>query len=805
MVKNYLKIALRNLIKYKAYSLINILGLAIGISACLLILLYVKDELSYDLHHKKVERIYRICAKAELGNNKLNLAVTSAPMGAALVQDYPEVENYVRIAPSQNMLIRYGDKVFTENRFLWADSMLFDVFTIPIIKGDPKTALTEPHTIVLTQSAAKKYFGNEDPIDKNLTFENGRLYKVTAVIEDCKPNSHFHYDMISSMSTLEGSRNTFWISNNFYTYVLFKEGYPPEQFNEKLPDVVEKYVGPQMAQALGVSFDKLSELGNSYEFIMQPLKDIHLKSALDYEIEPNGNIEYVYIFSIIAVFILIIACINFMNLATARSSMRSREVGIRKVLGSNIYQLVRQFLTESVLLSTISMLLAVMFVELLLPLFNQLSGKNLETAYFTNWTSLPLLAAIALLVGVIAGSYPAFYLSHFQPIEVLKGKSSSGKKSAWLRSGLVVFQFSISIILFIGTIVVYTQLGFVREKRLGFDKEHVLVIERSWALEQKAESFRNELMSNPNIVSVGNTGSMPGQIYGQTVFQPEERPIESKYPLSVSVSGYEFAKTLGIEMADGRYFSKEFPSDSMSIVINETAVRLMELKDPVGKRLLMIGPTPEESIAFTIAGVVKDFHFESLHQAIRPLVIFLRADDNAYTCIRLKPGEIAKSVSFIESKWKSFVPDKPFIYYFLDENFDRLYRTEERTGEIFTVFSVLAIFIACLGLFGLAAFTAERRSKEIGIRKVLGASTPTIVYLLSKDFTKWVLIANIIAWPVAYYITTSWLEQFAYRVTPALTTFVLAGLLALFIAITTVSFQAIKVAIANPVDALRNE
>ncbi|QQS35418.1 MAG: ABC transporter permease [Ignavibacteriales bacterium] len=805
MIQNYLKIAFRNLIKFKAYSLINILGLATGTTACLLILLYVQDELSFDLHHKNVDRIYRVYADAMLGNNKLNFAVSSAPMGAALVQDYPEVENYVRLQPSQNMLIRYEDKVFTENRFLWADSTLFDVFTIPVIEGDPKTALTQPHYLVLTESSAKKYFGEEDPIEKNLIFENGQLYKVTAVVEDCKPNSHFHYDMIASMTTLEHSRSTYWISNNFYTYVLFKEGYPAGEFEKKLPDVVKKYVGPQMAQAMGVSFEKLEELGNKYDLHIQALKDIHLKSALDYELEPNGNIEYVYIFSIIAVFILLIACINFMNLATARSSMRSKEVGIRKVLGSNIYQLVRQFLTESVLLSSISVILAVTFVELLLPLFNQVSGKELETAYFTDWNSIPMLLLIAVIVGIIAGSYPAFYLSHFQPIEVLKGKSGSGKKSSWLRSGLVVFQFSISIILFVGTIVVYNQLNFVREKRLGFDKEHVLVIERSWGLESKAESFRNELLNNPNIISASNSGSMPGEIYGQTVFQPEDKPAESKFPLSTSVSGYGFDKTLGIELSEGRYFSKEFPSDTSAIIINETAVKLMNLTDPVGKRLLLLGPTPEESIPFTIIGVVKDFHFESLHQSIRPLTIFFRSTENAYTCVRLKPGDIAKTVSFIESKWEEFVPDKPFIYYFLDESFDQLYRTEQRTGEIFTAFSVLAIFIACLGLFGLAAFTAERRSKEIGIRKVLGATTPTIVYLLSKDFTRWVLLANIIAWPVAYYITTSWLEQFAYRISPNVTMFIIAGLLALLIAISTVSYQAIKVAVSNPVDALRNE
>jgi len=803
MFKNYFKIAFRNLIRFKAYSLINVWGLAIGIAACILILLFVRDELSYDKHNVNADRIYRVHTVGKLLGNELNMAVSPAPLGETLVSDFPEVIQSARLNYNANMLIRYKDNVFNETRFFWADSTIFDVFTMPFIQGNPETALSEPHTIVLTETLAKKYFGNEDPMDKIMNMEDGTPYTVRGVIKDCLPNSHFRYDMFASLSSWGGAeRNTFWVSNSFYTYILLKEGASASELQNKLPEFAAKYAGPQLQELLGITFDEAKKRGYNYEFIMQPLLGIHLNSHLDYEIEPNSDIRYVYIFSIIAAFILLIACINFMNLTTARSSIRSKEVGIRKVLGSSKAKLIKQFLTESILLTFFAVLITIVLVEIFLPSFSRLAGKNLYTDYFNNPIAVPALIVTILIVGFLAGSYPAFFLSKFQPVKVLKGKLSDSKNS-WLRSGLVVFQFAITIVLFICTFIVYNQMQFVQDKRLGFNKEHVLVIQRAWALEDHSQAFKDELIKSTKIVSASNTDNLPGKQFGQTVFKPEDAPLSQQYPLAVMSTDYDFAKTLGLEISDGRYFSREITTDTMGIILNESAVKFMELKDPVGKRLEL--PNPGSTRLFTIVGVLKDFHYESLHQRIRPLAIFLNSGQTAFLPIRMRAKNISETVSYIEEQWKKFVPGKPFEYFFLDEDFNRLYQSEQKTGQIFTTFSVLAIFIACLGLLGLTIFTVERRIKEIGIRKVLGASVSTIVFLVSKEFLKWVLIANLIAWPVAYYFMSNWLENFAYKTEINVWLFILSAFIALLIALLTVSSQTIKAATMNPVKSLRYE
>jgi len=803
MLKNYFKIAFRNLIRFKAYSLINIFGLAIGIASCIIILLFVSDELSYDKHNEKAEQIYRVHTRGKLLGNELNMAVSPTPLGETMVNDFPEVINSARLSYNANMLIRYNDNVFNETRFFWADSTIFEVFTMQFIQGDPKTALDEPHTLVITESLAKKYFGKEDPMDKIMNMEDGTAYTVSGVIKDCPTNSHFRYDLFASLSSWGGGeRNTYWVSNNFYTYILLKEGASGTGLQKKLPEFAKKYAGPQLQQLLGITYDEAKTRGYVYEFLMQPLLDIHLNSHLDYEIEPNSDIRYVYIFSIIAVFILVIACINFMNLTTARSSTRSKEVGIRKVLGSNKAKLVKQFLTESILLAFFAVLIAIVLVEILLPAFSQLSGKDLQTNYFNNLLAVPALIITVVFVGFLAGIYPAFFLSSFQPVKVLKGKPNEGRKSL-LRSGLVVFQFAITIILFACTLVVFNQMKFIQEKKLGFDKEHVLVIQRAWALENHAKAFKDELLQNSKIISASNTDNLPGKLFGQTVFKPEDAPLSQQYPLAIMSTDYSFSKTLGLEISDGRYFSEESTTDSTAIILNESAVKFMDMKDPLGKRIVL--PDDNQGRFFTIIGVLKDFHYESLHQHIRPLAVFLNRGQTAYLPIRIRPNDISKTLSFIETQWKKFVPGKPFEFFFLDEDFDKLYQSEQKTGQIFTAFSVLAIFIACLGLFGLTAFTVERRIKEIGIRKVLGASISTIVFLISKEFLKWVLIANLIAWPVAYYFMNNWLENFAYRTEITFWVFIFSGVIALIIALFTVSSQTIKAATANPVKSLRYE
>ncbi|RPI73268.1 MAG: FtsX-like permease family protein, partial [Ignavibacteriales bacterium] len=522
MFKSNFKIAFRNLVRFKAYSLINILGLAIGIASCIIILIFVNDELSYDKHHEKADRIYRVHTRGKLLGNELNMAVSPAPLGETMVNDFPEVIQSTRMGYNANMLIRYNENVFNETRFFWVDSTIFEVFTIPFIQGDPNTALDQPHTIVLTETLARKYFGNEDPMEKVMNMEDGTPYTVKGVVKDCPPNSHFHYDMFASLSSWGGSeRNSFWISNNFYTYIVLEKGAAGSDLQKKLPAFAKKYAGPQLQEMLGITYDEARDKGYVYEFIMQPLTDIHLHSHLDYEIEPNSDIRYVYIFSIIAVFVLLIACINFMNLTTARSSTRSKEVGIRKVLGSNRTRLIKQFLTESTLLAFFAVLLAIVLVEISLPAFSNLAGKELQTNYLDNWMVIPALILTTFFVGFIAGSYPAFFLSSFKPVKVLKGKPNEGRRN-WLRSGLVVFQFAITIILFVCTFIVSSQMKYIQEKKLGFERDHVLVIQRAWALEDHAETFKDELRKNSNILNASNTDNLPGRLFGQTIFKPED-------------------------------------------------------------------------------------------------------------------------------------------------------------------------------------------------------------------------------------------------------------------------------------------
>jgi len=808
MLKSYLKTALRNLKNQWSYSLINVSGLAIGMVCCFLILLFVKDELSYDKYHEKSDRIYRVVVKGRIGNDDLNMVFSCAPMAQAILSDFPEVEQAARLRQRWNeVLVRYEDKIFNESRIYFADSTVFDVFTIPFIQGDPKTALTLSNSVVLTQSIAQKYFGDENPLGKIFTVEGTTEFRVTGVAEDMPHNSHFHFNFLTSLSTSSDSRSTIWLNNNYYTYIVLPENYPQEQLEAKFPDMVLKYVGPQAQAALGISVDEFFASGQSYGYFLQPLTDIHLHSDLDFEMEPNGNILYVYIFSVIAVFIILIACINFMNLATARSGSRAKEVGIRKVVGSYRSQLVRQFLSESVLLSLIAFLLAGILVEVLLPYFNNLSGKQLTSAYFSSWFILPGFFAVALFVGILSGSYPAFFLAAFKPVNVLKGNLKTGMRGSLLRSILVVFQFSISIILFIGTIIIYNQLEYVNSKDLGFDKNNVVVIQRAWALGQQVEAFKNEVVQHTGVINLSVSNSLPGRNLGNSVYQAEGAPSGEIFTLWNFRADYDFLETLRLEMAEGRYYERNMSTDSSSaVVLNESAVAALGLSEPVGKNVIAVAPTPDRNEIYTVIGVVKNFHFESLHQEVRPLAIrILPRGGGSYLSVRVRAEDEAEMLSFLEEKWKSFVPGQPFEYFFLDEQFDSLYRTEQRTGQLVTTLSILAIFIASLGLFGLASFTSEQRTKEIGIRKTFGASVPNITIRLVKEFTKWVVVASVLAGPISYLIMKNWLENFAYRVPIGIWVFLFSAVLAFVIAVITVSYQSIKAAVANPVNSLRYE
>ncbi|MFC2136219.1 ABC transporter permease [Bacteroidota bacterium] len=810
MIKNYFKIALRNLLKYKGFSFINITGLAIGIACCIIILLFVQNEISYDTHFANSDRIYRMVLDGKLGENEFKLAVSASPLAETMLRDFPEIENSARMFKAGFPVIRYEDKVFSEERYYWADSNFFDVFQLQFIYGDPNTALKDPNSVVITESTAKKYFGDENPMGKYLNSDNRNDYLITGVIRDIPENSHFHFDFVGSLARYPGlSENTSFLGNNVYTYVLLKDSDSLERLSGKLQEGLRKYLAPQVLEATGVSWEDHEKAGTRYEYTPQPIEDIHLYSHLDYEIETNSDVTYVYFFTIIAFLILGIACINFMNLSTAKSSGRAKEVGIRKTVGSNIRQLITQFLAESVVMSLIAVIFAVIIVQLLLPMFNELAGKDLVMNYFGSFWVIPSLILLAVLVGIFAGSYPAFFLASFKPVAVLGGNVKRGAKGKALRSGLVILQFSVSIVLFIGMFIISDQLQYIQNRNLGFNKDQLIIIHKTDDIGRFMQSFKNDLSSHSSIISVSNSGTLPGLIFGSNAFTKKEGSSEDLRNIMTMFADYDFADTFELEMIEGRYYSRERVVDTLtSIVINEETARVFGLEKPyVGQQIVRMGNTPETSPVYDIIGVVKDFNFESLHSEIRPLAIglFNSRGFGRYVSVRVNTMDLRNTLSYIEDSWGKYAGNQTFEYTFFDEDFAKLYASEERTGKLFTSFSILAIFIACLGLFGLAAFTAEQRTKEIGIRKALGANIGTILLLLTKEFTKWVLIANVIAWPIAFYVMNNWLEDFAFRIELSLWTFILSGAVALIIAIVTVSSQAFKAAVANPVNSLRYE
>lgn len=808
MLKNYFKIAVRNILRNKLYSSINILGLAVGIASCLAILSFVRNEFSYDRFNRHADQIYRAAFIATFNGREIKSAMSPAPMGATIQHDMPEVLAYTRLHYEGSCIIRYDRKTFVEQKFLWADSTLFDVFTLPFVAGNPKTALVQPNTVVITETTALKYFGKENPIGKVLNMDKSTDYIITGIIKDIPEASHFHADFIASLTSERDSRNPNWMSNNYYTYFLLKKGTDPAKFNRKLDDEIVTHADPQLKAVTGVSMNEFLAAGNKVGFLLQPLTAIHLHSHLDYELEPNGNLSTVYIFSAIALAILLIACINFVNLATARSEKRAKEVGIRKTLGSPRSRLVWQFMAESVLMSGTAVILAVAIMEFALPAFSNIADKNLTLGLLPNPWMIPALIGLAIVIGIIAGSYPAFYLSSFDAIDVLKSEKRKGGREFFLRNSLVVFQFAISIVLFIGTLIIYDQLNYVQTKYLGFDKEECVVIYRTDDLAGQIQSFEQELKQNKDIISITNSSAIPGNQYSDSGFWLEGTGADKLVDLRTMQSDFDFAKTYKLQMAAGRFFSKEHPSDTGAVVVNQEVERAFGVKNIVGKYLVLPGETKTDQKSFEVVGVLKDFNYNSLHEPIRPLVIRLRKETdapNSFVTVRLAPGNHLSTISYIENAWKKYAGNEEFNFSFLDVNLQRLYSVDQRTNKIAGAFSILAIFIACLGLLGLAAFITEQRTKEIGIRKVLGASVPEIIMLLSSQFAKWVLIANIIAWPVAYYIMNNWLTGFAYRVNINLWFFIAAGVIALLVAILTVSSQAIKAATANPVKSMRYE
>ncbi len=807
MIRNYIKVALRNLWKNKGYSAINIIGLSAGLATCLLILLYVWDELSYDKFNEKADRIYRVDSDIKFGGTDMKLSVSSDPMGATLKRDYPQVEQFTRIYASEgSKLIKKGTEFINEPKIAYVDSTFFDVFSFPLVNGNAKTALNDPNTCVISQSGAKKYFGTEDVIGKVIETSEKVSFKITALMKDMPSNSHFNYDILLSMDNVDYQFGNY-LSHNFTTYIVLQKGTDPGIFKSRFRDILNKYVIPQAQAFMNIkSMDEFEKSGNHLEYHLMPLKKIHLYSARFPELAPNGDIQNVYIFSAVALFILLIACINFMNLSTARSSNRAKEVGIRKVLGTERKTLIGQFLTESTLVAFIALFIALVITFLILPFFNDVSNKSLQFSNLFDKKFVPLLLLIPLAVGIVAGSYPAFYLSSFQPITVLKGKLASGFKKSSLRSTLVVIQFSTTIILIIATIVVYSQLNYIQSRKLGYNKNQVLIINNTYALGQQAKVFSSEISGYSGINNASLSSFLPVESSSRSDnTYSKEAVMDSKTGLNMQTWDVDevYLKTLGMELVRGRNFSKEFTTDSSATMINETTATLLGYDDPIGK-ILYFSDDNRQLKPLTIIGVVKNFHFESLRQEVGPLCFRLRRSTGS-AIFRINTTDVKSLVAKVESTWKKMAPGMPFSYRFLDEAFDQMYRTEQRTGKLAMAFAILAILIACMGLFGLATYAAEQRIKEIGIRKVLGASVNNIVEMLSRDFLILVLVSSIIAFPLAWWAMHSWLQDFAYRIAIPWWVFLLAGVIALLIALATISFQAIRAAVSNPVKALRSE
>ncbi|GHA54030.1 ABC transporter permease [Pontibacter akesuensis] len=797
MLQNYFKITIRNLMRNKVYSAINIVGLAIGVASCLLIFLYVQDELSYESHFDKADRIVRIAGEIEHEGQVNKFALSAPVLAPNLLKNFPELEHVTQLLSAGKQTIWYKDKSFTEDKLIFADSSFFDVFSYELVAGNPASALDEPQTMVVSEEMAQKYFGGaEEAMGKVLKFSRDP-YRVTGVFRN-EGHSHIQASGFLARSTFDKQRqdvldgNNHWFNMSRYTYALLSNEAQIQPLQEKLHTFAETDVTPWI---------KENNLSASMKFVLQPLKSIHFNTTYEADLSPAGNITYIYIFAAVAVFLLLIASINYMNLATARSAKRAKEVGLRKVVGAYRSQIISQFIGESLLITLLAVILALALTQIMIPVFNSLTDKQFDSAFFLQTEVLLALLAIVVFIGVVAGSYPAIFLSGFKPIDVLKTDKAPKGGSATLRKTLVVLQFAISLIMIVGTIVVFSQMHFLKNRDLGFNKEQVLVIDiptGDSTLVKQLPSIKNELLRNPSIEHVSNSDDIPAESLSNLLVFAEKDGQTLQNTMNVMFVDYDFLDAMGIELQQGRNYSKDFGTDLKgALLINEAAAKKMEWQEPLGKRLEVIDWDAK------VIGVVKDFHTTSLHSNVEPLILALRPSSPGYLLVRIKPQDMASTISFIESKWRAFDPKHPMEYFFMDDHFDAQYRAEEKMLTVFGYFAGLTILIACLGLFGLASYTAEQRTKEIGIRKVLGSSNGSIVMLLSKDFALLVLIAIVLASPVAWYGMHKWLQDFAYRIDLSWWMFALAAVAALVIALATVSFQALKAALLDPVKAMR--
>ncbi|MGS2764774.1 ABC transporter permease [Sinomicrobium sp. M5D2P9] len=803
MIKNNFKIAWRNILKNKGVFLLNILGLAIGITSCLLLALFITEELSYDKFNEKSDRIARVVFRGKVGGEIMKEAVVMAPVAQTLKEEFPEVTDATRIRRIGTPKISYENTVYRNSRFAYADPDFFEIFTLPVVRGNAKNPLGEPNSIVLTRDEAHKYFGDTDPIGKELFVgEDREPFRVTAIIENVPENSHFHFDMFASMLGYAPAKGTSWTKSDFFTYLLLNKDADIRSVEKKLPSVVENHMGPQLKDEIGMSFADFTK-DNQIGLFLQPLTEIHLNSdfASASELEQGGDIKYIYIFGAVGIFMLCIACINFMNLSTATAAKRAKEVGIRKVLGSEKRQLVYQFLTESFIATCIAAGIGILVVILVLPLFNNLSGKAIGLSFLLQYRVWFFLLVMITGISIAAGAYPAFVLSSFAPINALKSKFFTGKGTKNLRNGLVVFQFVVSAGLIFATLVVGRQMSYIQHKNIGYDREQILVLKDAYLLGNNETAFKNEILKDPRVQHITTSAYLPA---GPSNNSMSGVFLDGNYQRRMFYYDVDenYLPVMGMELVAGRNFSEDFGRDSLKVIINETAMEILGFKDdPIGKTL--VKDTDNGGEELTVIGVVKDFHFKSLHQRIAPLI--LRNNPYGGLILRTTVADMSGLIESIRGTWNTFDSGEPFTYAILDDSFRETYRAEQKMGDILRIFAILTIFVACLGLFGLVTFTTEQRLKEIGIRKVLGSTVPQIVALLSKDFLKLILLSFVIAFPIGYYFMDRWLRDFSYRTNIAWWIFVLAAFITMLIAVITISFRSIKAALENPVKSLKTE
>ena len=806
MFTNLLKHSLRSFKRQRSYIIINILGLSIGIACSLLIGLYVVNEASYDKYNIKKDRIFRVILNGKIGGQEVTVSSTPAIMGSTLVKEFPEVEDFLRMNGQGPTVLEYNHQQFTEDHVVEADSSFFNFFSVPVLKGDPKNLLNASHRVVLSESTAKRIFGNENPIDKPIRIGSDTVrFIITGVMADIPQNSHFEANLLRSFMTNPRSKETVWMSNSFSTYLLLKPNSSYKSVDSKFPELVKKYAGPEIQQYIGISLDEFVNKGNKYRFYLQKLTDIHLDTTVQQDFKASADPKFLKIFGGIAILIVIIAAINFMNLSTAQATRRAKEVGIKKVAGSTRRSLIIQFLLESFMLSLISLLFAIIFIKGSLPYFNNLLGTSLKLELLASWQTIPALVLFSIFVGILSGSYPALFLSSFNPYEVLKGSRVNSTQNGRLRRILVVFQFAVSILLIIGTMIMYRQINYMLNKDVGFNKEQLIVINRAEALGKKMKSFKEIVKSIPGVVNISSSTAVPGRTNNNNGYSMEGRKDESFLMVTAYVD-YNFLETYGMTLASGRSFYESFSSDKDACVINESAVKDFRISDVEKTRF--IEPRDSGKLNYLpVIGVVKNFNFESLRNPIGPHIFKFQTDNYlwGYITVRLSPKNYKKTISDIEDKWKEYVSNNPLQYYFVDADFEQMYKQEEQNAKMAVIFSILAIFIAGLGLFGLTSFTVEQRTKEIGVRKAMGSTVAGIYIEISKEIIILISISALIAWPIIYYIAGKWLQNFYYKINIGAFSFIAGLTIALGIAILTISYRILRAARINPAQSLKYE